>query len=94
MSDQKSARSSPSNSRSGLWATALLHLAGVMLLLPGFCSVVFSIILIRALIRAEPALRSSYYDWESVLVQLAGLAMGVAGMGIIVFAIHRAKGAT
>jgi UPF0716 family protein affecting phage T7 exclusion len=88
MSDQKRTKSSGSNSDSNSWVTALLHLAGVMLLLPGLCSVVFSIILIRG----APALRAGYYDFAGLLMQLTGLAMGVAGMGIIVFAIYRARG--
>jgi hypothetical protein len=90
MSDQQSAKSGGSNSGSNPGVTALLHLAGVILLLPGLCSVSFSIILIRG----EPALRTGYYDLAGVLIQLTGLAMGVVGMGIIVFAIlHRARGA-
>jgi len=89
MSDQRSTKSGGSNSRSDPWVTALLHLAGVILLLPGLCSMVFSVILIRG----EPAFRTAYYDWAGVLIQLIGFAMGAAGMGIIVFGIRRARGA-
>jgi hypothetical protein len=89
MSDHKPVKSGGSASRNDPWVTALLHLAGVMLLLPGLCSVVFSILLIRGGL----VFRTGYYDWAGVLIQVAGLAMGVAGMGIIVFAIYRARGA-
>jgi len=70
--------------RSG-WVTALMVLVGVILLLPGLCSLIFSVMWIRS----EPGYHTGGYDSAALLIMLAGFAIGAAGVGAIYFAIRR-----
>ena len=85
MSDQQAAKPGGSNLHRNPWVTALLILGGVILLLPGLCSLIFSVILIRS----EPGYHTGDYDSAALLIMLAGFAIGAAGVGVIVFAIRR-----
>jgi hypothetical protein len=87
MSDQQAAKPGGSNLHRNPWVTALRILGGVILLLPGLCSLIFFVIWIRS----APGYHSADYDSVALLIMLAGFAIGAAGGGIalIVFAIRR-----
>ena len=81
MSDANSPPPAPVPSQSG-FATALIVIVGVILLLPGVCSLVFGGIVI-----SNPPASAS--GWSFFLpFFIAGLLVGLAGIALIWTAIH------
>jgi hypothetical protein len=64
------------------WVTALLILIGIILLLPGLCSVIHSGIMLAA---GGP----SGDDWGFLPVLIICFLVGAGGVALIVFAIRR-----
>jgi hypothetical protein len=82
MTDQQpSPPSGPSPNRNP-WVTALLILIGLILLLPGLCSVILTGVMIGA---GGP----SGDDFEFLPVLIGFFLLGVGGVALIVFAIRR-----
>jgi hypothetical protein len=81
MSDQQPSRPSGPGHRRNPWVTALLILIGIILLLPGLCSLIFGAILIS----------SGGSGGDSGLLSLLFFCflVGVGGVALIVFAIRR-----
>jgi hypothetical protein len=63
------------------WVTALLILVGIILLLPGLCSLIFSVILISS--------GGSGGDTGFLPLLVFCFLVGVGGVALIVFAIRR-----
>jgi hypothetical protein len=68
--------------------TVLMVLVGVILLLPGLCSLVFSIVWLRGMV-FDAVYHPGDFDGAALLITLACAAIGATGAGIIVFAIPR-----
>jgi hypothetical protein len=85
MSDQQPARPGGPDPRRNPFITILLILVGIILLLPGLCSVLVSVVWIRGL----PGYRTADFDSTVLLMVLACFAIGAAGVGVIVFAVRR-----
>jgi hypothetical protein len=81
VSDQPPPQPSGPNPGRNPWVTALLILIGMVLLLPGVCSLIFSAILIGA--------GGSGSSAEYVPLLLFCFMVGVGGVALIVFAIRR-----
>jgi hypothetical protein len=81
MSDQQPAQPSVPPPPRNPWVTALLILIGIVLLLPGVCSLIFSAILIQS---GGPGGNSEY-----VPLLFFCFLVGVGGVALIVFAIRR-----
>jgi len=82
MSEQQPSRASGPSPGRNPWVTALLILIGLVLLLPGLCSVIFTGILIGA--GGSPG-----GNMEYVPMLLTCFLIGVGGVALIVFAIRR-----
>ena len=80
MTEQPSQPSAPAPRRNP-WVTALLILVGVILLLPGLCSLIFGAILISS---GGPGDNSEFLP-----LLLFCFMVGVGGVALIVFAIRR-----
>ena len=80
MSDQEPPKPS-SSPRRNPWVTALLILIGLILLLPGLCSIIFSAILLTA---GGPG-----GDLEYLPLLFFCFLVGVGGVALIVFAVRR-----
>jgi hypothetical protein len=82
MSDQQPTKPGAANPRRNPWVTALLILIGIILLLPGLCSLIFSVAILAdsGSIGSDPGVLS--------LLLFCFLA-GVGGVALIVFAIRR-----
>jgi hypothetical protein len=91
MSDQRAPRPDDIDS----WLTFLMVAVGIVLLAPGLCSLVFSVVWMRDMLfnavnhRVDAAYRLGDWDGVALLIILAGTAIGAIGVGIIVFAIPR-----
>jgi hypothetical protein len=81
MSDQQQARPPDPAPGRNPWVTALLILIGIVLLLPGLCSLIFSAILIAS---GGPGGNSEYLP-----LLFFCFLVGVGGVALIVFAIRR-----
>jgi hypothetical protein len=81
MTDQQPSPPSPSPNRNP-WVTALLILIGLILLLPGLCSVILTGIMIGA---GGP----QGDDVEFLPMLIGFFLVGVGGLALIVFAIRR-----
>jgi hypothetical protein len=79
MSEQPQPR--PPGPRRNPWVTALLILIGVILLLPGLCSVIFSAIMLTS---GGPG-----SDTEFLPLLIICFLVGAGGVALIVFAIRR-----
>jgi hypothetical protein len=88
MSDQQSAKPSAPRPAHSPWVTVLLILIGIVLLLPGLCSLIFSVVWLRNML-FDPGYRPGELDGLGVLIMLACAAIGAGGVGVIVFAIRR-----
>jgi hypothetical protein len=82
MSDQQPAKPGGPNPRRNPWVTALLILIGIILLLPGLCSLIFSVAIIAdsGSIGSDPGILS---------LLLFCFLFGIGGVALIVFAIRR-----
>ena len=82
MSDQQPAKPSGPHPRRNPWVTVLLILIGVILLLPGLCSLIFSVAMLAdsGSIGTDPGILS---------LLLFCFLVGVGGIALIVFAIRR-----
>jgi hypothetical protein len=78
---QQPARPSGPSPNRNPWVTALLILIGLILLLPGLCSVIFSTIMLT---NGGPG-----NDTEVLPLLLICFLIGVGGVALIVFAIRR-----
>jgi uncharacterized membrane protein YhaH (DUF805 family) len=81
MSDQQPTRPSGQSHRRNPWVTALLILIGIILLLPGLCSLIFGAILISS---GGPGDNSEFLP-----LLLFCFMVGVGWVALIVFAIRR-----
>jgi hypothetical protein len=81
MSDQPPLQPSDRSSRRNPLVTALLILLGVILLLPGLCSIILTAVLLQ-----DPG-GFGNGDWISLLAFC--FLVGVGGVALIVFAIRR-----
>jgi hypothetical protein len=81
MSDQPTPRPPGPTPRRNPWLTALLILIGIVLLLPGLCSLIFSAILITS---GGPGGNSEFLP-----LLFFCFLVGVGGVALIVFAIRR-----
>jgi hypothetical protein len=68
--------------------TVLMVLVGAILLLPGLCSLVFSIVWLRGMV-FDAVYHPGDFDGAALLIMFACAAIGATGAGIIVFAIPR-----
>jgi hypothetical protein len=68
--------------------SALLGLIGIILVLPGLCSLLFSIVWLRSML-SEAGYRPGDFDGAALLIMLLGAAIGAVGVGVIIFAIRR-----
>jgi hypothetical protein len=68
--------------------SALLALIGIILVLPGLCSLMVSIMGLRSML-LEPVYRPGDFDGIAMVIMLAGAAIGATGVAIIIFAIRR-----
>jgi hypothetical protein len=75
------------DSRRNPWVTALLMLIGLILLLPGLCSVFASVIWIRGLV--FEGYHPGPYDSAALSILLTCFAIGAVGVGVIVYATRR-----
>jgi hypothetical protein len=82
MSEQQPARASGPSPGRNPWVTALLILIGLILLLPGLCSVILTGILISA---GGPGGADSEY----LPLLLMCFLIGVGGVALIIFAVRR-----
>jgi hypothetical protein len=82
LSDPQAAKPDGPNRRRDPWLTALLILIGIVLLLPGLCSLVFSVAILSdaGSIGSDPGVLS---------LLLFCFLVGVGGVALIVFAIRR-----
>jgi hypothetical protein len=82
MSDEQPTRPRDPTPGRSPWATALMILTGLILLLPGLCSVVFSVILFN-----DPG----GFGRDPALLQLLIFCflLGAGGVALIVFAVRR-----
>jgi len=80
MSDQQPVRPQGPSPNRNPWVTALLILIGIVLLLPGLCSLIFSV----AILLDSGSLRG---EMGSLLIFC--LLVGASGVALIVFAIRR-----
>jgi hypothetical protein len=81
MSDQQPARPPGPTPGRNPWITALLILIGLILLLPGLCSLIFAGVMVAG---------GGYGSDSGILVLLVVcLAVGVGGVALIVHAIRR-----
>ena len=83
MNDQQQANPAGPGPRRNPWVTALLILVGIILLLPGLCSVIFSAILLTA---GGPGGNSEYLP-----LLISCFLIGAGGLALIVFAIRRKR---
>ena len=81
MSNQQPAR--PPGLRRNPWVTALLILIGIILLLPGLCSLIVSAMFLTS---GSPA---SGTDLQFLPFLMFCFLVGVGGVALIVFAIRR-----
>ena len=84
MSDQQPARPSEPSARLDPMMRLILVVIGVILLLPGLCSVVISVIMIQ-----DGWLRAKDFDSTIMFGVLIFLAAGAGGVTLIAFAIRR-----
>jgi hypothetical protein len=87
MSDQQPAKPPGPTSGRNPWVTALLILIGIILLLPGLCSVFVSVIWIRSIV--FDGYHPGAYDSGVLSILLPCLAVGAAGVVLIVIAVRR-----
>jgi hypothetical protein len=82
VSDQQPPQPRGPTPRRNPWVTALLILVGLVLLLPGLCSLVFSVAILAdsGSIGSDPGILS---------LLLFCFLVGVGGVALIVFAIRR-----
>jgi hypothetical protein len=80
MTEQPSQPSAPEPRRNP-WVTALLILIGIVLLLPGLCSLIFSAIMLTS---GGPGSNSEFLP-----LLFFCFLVGVGGVALIVFAIRR-----
>jgi hypothetical protein len=82
MSDQQFARPDDPNPRRNPWVTALLILIGLILLLPGLCSLVlsFAIVADSGSIGSDPGILS---------LLILCILVGAGGVALIIHAIRR-----
>jgi hypothetical protein len=83
VSDQQSVRQQGPTPTRNPWVTALLILIGVILLLPGLCSVILTGIMLT---NGGPG-----SDTEFLPVLIICFLIGVGGVALIVFAIRRKR---
>jgi hypothetical protein len=81
MSDQQPTTPSDPTPGRNPWVTALMILIGIILLLPGLCSLIFSAILL-----SDPG---GFKDPGILSLLFFCFAVGVGGVVLIVFAIRR-----
>jgi hypothetical protein len=84
MSDEPPSRPRGRTPGRSPWATALMILTGVILLLPGLCSVVFSVALFN-----DPG--GFGHDPALLGLLIFCFLVGVGGIALIVFAIRRKR---
>ena len=82
MSDQQPARPGDPNPRRNPWVTALLILIGLVLLLPGLCSLIFSVAIVAdsGSIGSDPGI---------LLLFAFCFLVGAGGVALIIHAIRR-----
>jgi len=82
MSDQQPTKPGGPNPRRNPWVTALLILIGIILLLPGLCSLIFSVAILAdsGSLGRDPGFLSLLFFC---------LLVGAGGVALIVFAIRR-----
>ena len=80
MSDQPPPRPPAPTPGRNPWVTALLILIGIVLLLPGLCSLIFSAIMLTGGYGGDPSMLSLLFFC---------LLVGAGGVALIVFAIRR-----
>jgi len=89
MSDQSPAQPPPGSSGRNPFVTALLIFVGIILLLPGLCSLIFVAVAV-----SQGGLFDAGRSIEPMIWQLWGvcLLIGLGGVALIVFAIRRRRG--
>jgi hypothetical protein len=87
MTDPLPTQSSGPDPRRNPLVTALLMLIGLILLLPGLCSVFVSVTWIRGIV--FEGYHPGPYDSAALLMLLGCFAIGAVGVGVIVYAARR-----
>jgi len=88
MTEQQPAKLSAPRPRHKPWVTALLILIGIVLLLPGLCSLILSVAWLSKML-FDSGYRPGDFDGLATLIMLACAAIGAGGVGVIVFAVRR-----
>jgi len=81
MTDQPPLRPSDQNSRRNPFVTALLIFLGILLLLPGLCSIILTAVILQ-----DPG---GFGSGEDISYLALFFMIGVGGVALIVFAIRR-----
>jgi len=68
--------------------SVLLGLIGIILVLPGLCSLLFSVVWLRSML-LEAGSRPGEFDGVALVIMLTCAAIGAVGVGVIIFAIRR-----
>jgi hypothetical protein len=68
--------------------SVLLSLIGIILVLPGLCSLLFSVVWLRSML-LESGYRPGEFDGLALMIMLPCAAIGAIGVGVIIFAIRR-----
>jgi hypothetical protein len=81
MSDQPSGQPPTPRSSRNPAVTAVLIIIGIILLLPGLCSVILTVVILQE--------QGGFGDMEGASLLLLWFMIGVGGVALIVFAIRR-----